>query len=73
MDNIAEGFDAGSDAEFIRFLHYAQRSCTEVKSQLYRALDRQFIDQAEFKFCFDLATQTHRQIGGFIRYLKKCS
>jgi four helix bundle protein len=30
MDNIAEGFDGGADPEFIRFLGYAQRSCSEV-------------------------------------------
>ena len=34
MHNIAEGFDGGSNPEFVRFLRYAQRSCTEVKSQL---------------------------------------
>jgi len=34
MDNIAEGFDDGSTREFIRFLAYAQRSCSEVQSQL---------------------------------------
>ncbi|WP_083777104.1 four helix bundle protein [Desulfohalobium retbaense] len=39
MDNIAEGFDDGSAKEFIRFLGYAQRSCGEVQSQLYRAYD----------------------------------
>ncbi len=33
MHNIAEGFDVGSDAEFIRFLGYARRSATEVQSQ----------------------------------------
>ena len=40
LHNIAEGFDGGSNAEFARFLRYAQRSCTEVKSQLYVALDQ---------------------------------
>ena len=34
MNNIAEGFDAGSVAEFIRFLGYAQRSATDVMSCL---------------------------------------
>ncbi len=34
MHNIAEGFDGGSNAEFIKFLRYSQRSCTEVQSQL---------------------------------------
>ena len=37
MHNIAEGFDGGSDLEFLRFLRYAQRSCSEVQSELYVA------------------------------------
>lgn len=70
MDNIAEGFDGGSNAEFTRFLAYAQHSCTEVKSQLHRAIDRKFIDQKEFDTLYELADKTHRKIGAFIRYLK---
>lgn len=38
MHNIAEGFDAESNNDFLRFLGYAKRSCTEVQSQLYVAL-----------------------------------
>ena len=38
MHNIAEGFDSETNAEFIRFLRYAKRSCTEVQSELYVAL-----------------------------------
>ena len=69
MHNIAEGFDGGSDAEFIRFLRYAQRSCTEVKSQLYAALDQNYITDEQFQRIYEQATQTHKCIGGFIRYL----
>ena len=43
MHNIAEGFDSGTNAEFIRFLRYAKRSCTEVQSELYVALDEEYI------------------------------
>ena len=39
MHNIAEGFDSESNTEFIRFLRYAKRSCSEVQSQHYIALD----------------------------------
>ncbi|MCB9148511.1 MAG: four helix bundle protein [Caldilineaceae bacterium] len=35
MHNIAQGVDAGSDADFVRFWRYALRSATEVQSQLY--------------------------------------
>ena len=69
MHNIAEGFDGGSDAEFIRFLRYAQRSCTEVKSQRYAALDQDYISDEQFRLICEQATQTHKCIGGFIRYL----
>jgi four helix bundle protein len=39
MNNIAGGFDADANTEFIRFLRYAERSCSEVQSELYIALD----------------------------------
>ena len=71
MDNIAEGFDGGTNGEFARFLTYAQRSCTEVQSQLYRALDRQYLDQPQFDELYAMAVQTRSKIGAFIKYLKK--
>ena len=49
MHNIAEGFDSETNAEFIRFLRYAKRSCTEVQSELYVALDEEYISSNEFK------------------------
>jgi four helix bundle protein len=45
MDNIAEGFERGTKAEFILFLGYSKGSCGELRSQLYRLLDRNYIDQ----------------------------
>ena len=35
MANIAEGFGANSNPEFVRFLKFAVRSCFEVQSHLY--------------------------------------
>lgn len=70
MNNVAEGFDGGSDAEFIRFLGYAQRSSTEVQSCLYVALDNAYIDESDFKLAYSVASEAKRLIGGFIKYLK---
>ena len=49
MDNIAEGFGRGGNREFVIFLGYSIGSCSETQSQLYRALDRNYIDQTEFE------------------------
>ena len=70
MDNIAEGFDDGSTRELIRFLGYSQRSCSEVQSQLYRALDCNYISQSQFDKVYELGSECRKQIKGFRRYLR---
>jgi four helix bundle protein len=71
MHNIAEGFDSETNTEFIRFLRYAKRSCTEVQSELYVALDEEYISPTEFKDVYEQARRTRAAVRGFINYLKK--
>ena len=71
MHNIAEGFDSETNPEFIRFLRYAKRSCTEVQSELYVALDEEYISSGEFNYTYEMARRTRATIRGFITYLKK--
>ena len=71
MHNIAEGFDSGSNPEFIRFLRMARRSATEIQSELYLALDRKYIAQTELNSAYGLATEAKRLINGLIGYLRK--
>ena len=69
MHNIAEGFDSETNPEFVRFLRYAKRSCTEVQSELYVALDQQYITDLEFQDVYNHAGRTRAAIRGFIKYL----
>lgn len=70
MHNIAEGFDAETNVEFVRFLGYAKRSCTEVQSQLYVAIDQDYIDQDAFQRMYDMAGEARAAIRGFMEYLR---
>ena len=69
MHNIAEGFGAGSDSEFIRFLGYARRSTTETQSQLYIALDELYISQPQFDNVYEDSVQILKQLNSLIGYL----
>lgn len=70
MSNIAEGFDRGTNKEFIQFLVVARGSLSEVRSLLYTALDLNYIDERAFSELFERCIKIANLINGFIRYLK---
>ena len=70
ISNIAEGFSRQTDKEFTQYLHVAKGSASEVQSQLYVALDLEYISKDAFKELYELSQETIRLISGFVRYLK---
>ena len=70
MNNIAEGWDSQSNAEFVRFLRYSRRSGAETQNCSYVALNQEYISQATFQEIYDQALKTIKIIDGLIRYLR---
>jgi len=69
MSNIAEGYARRSNREFIQFLFISKSSAAEVQSQLYVALDQEYIDQGDFEKVYNQAEVVSKMDSGFIKYL----
>ena len=70
MDNIAEGFERASRMEFMQFLGYAKGSCGELRSQLYRTFDRNFLTVEEFDDLKSRVISISGLIQNLIKYLQ---
>ena len=70
MSNIAEGFESQTRKIFLRHLYIAKGSAGELRSQLYAALDQNYISSEEFDKLSALAIKASRQLASLIKYLK---
>lgn len=69
MNNIAEGFESGSDAKYVNFLNIAKGSCSEVRNMLYLCKDRHFCTEEQFIDLKSQAIQISSQLYKLIEYL----
>jgi four helix bundle protein len=69
MDNIAEGYERDGTREFIQFLAISKGSLGEVRSQLYRAMDRKVIDAERNNYLQEKCLTLASKITKFITYL----
>ncbi|MAF80347.1 four helix bundle protein [bacterium] len=70
MSNIAEGFDRGTRNEFVDALFIAKGEAGEVRSQLYIAYDRKFINEEMLKRGQGLTDECSRLIQSFTHKVK---
>lgn len=71
MSNVAEGFERNNNREFYNFVRIAKGSTGELRSQLYNALDRGFIDEQEFAILKAEAEKLSAKQRVFMDYLKR--
>tara|TARA_R110001592_G_scaffold99522_3_gene283531 strand:- start:4501 stop:4866 length:366 start_codon:yes stop_codon:yes gene_type:complete len=70
--NIAEGIGRNSKKETKQFCYIAKGSLYEVETQIFLAIDLQFISEDESARIFEQITTVRKLIIGFIKYLEKC-
>jgi four helix bundle protein len=70
---IAEGFDRGTNKDFVKFLFIARGSAAEVRSMLYVALDQGYLSEEEFEECRNLCIRCSQIIWGLIKSVRRKS
>lgn len=68
--NIAEGCGRRTSADTVQFLHIARGSLYELETQLYIALDQEYLKEKDFEMFLKQILKCKKLINGFIKYYK---
>jgi four helix bundle protein len=71
MSNIAEGFERGTNAEFVQFLYIAKGSAGEVRAQASIAVDQKYISTADYEDLTDRCRRISGMLANLINYLRQ--
>lgn len=71
MSAIAEGFGRRSNREFANFLNYSHGSIAELQSNLYVALDLDYIKKETCKSLYKQSDEISRMVLSLSAYLRK--
>ena len=69
-NNIAEGFDRNSNADFSRFLYFSLASNSEVRSMFYLSIRLNFIKEKEAQLLIEDTNEISRMLHGLIKSIK---
>ena len=69
--NIAEGCGRSTSKDTLHFLHIARGSLYEVETQIFIALDQNYITKEILESLFETVQRCKRILNGFINYYRK--
>jgi four helix bundle protein len=69
MDNIAEGYERNGRKEFVQFLSISKGAAGEVRSQIYRGLDRNYFSEPDYQELSVSVERISKRLSVFIESL----
>lgn len=69
--NIAEGYERGSNREFVQFLNYSRGSSGELRTQIYLAAELGVIDAPTSRELLERSRKVSAQLHKFVQVRKR--